>query len=93
MKKIEIDCFEITVPDGAGIHEVHVAYVDNTFAAEAIAEEIGRSNYGWPGNVRKFKKSFTIVSSVDEFKALKTEDAKEAALAKLTAADKQALGL
>lgn len=88
MKKIEVDCFEITETDGGGVYENHVAYADTKNLADAIAEP----SKGWM-NVRPFRKIFVVVQSMDEYKQLKSDDAREAALAKLTNADKRALGL
>ena len=88
MKKIEVNCFEITETDGGGVYEKHVAYADTKNLADAIAEPGG----GWL-NVRQFKKTFVVVQSMDEYKQLKDDTAREAALAKLTDADKAALGL
>lgn len=89
MKKIEIDCFEVTEPDGAGMHNLHVAYASSKTVADAIAQ----SNNGWPGYVNAYKKTIVIVDSVDEYRQLRADGKREAALAKLTEDDKKALGL
>ncbi len=88
MRKIEVNCFEITETEGDGIHEKHIAYADGKCVADAIAEP----SKGWM-HVRPFSKVFVIVQSLDEYKQLKNDAAREAALAKLTEADKKALGL
>jgi len=89
MRKIEIKCWEVSAPDGGGMHDEHVAYAGSKTVADAIVAE----SRSWPRYAREISLQYVIVDSFDEYKALCTENAKEAALAKLTEADKIALGL
>ena len=89
MKKFEIDCFEVTQPDGGGMHSDHVAYASTKHVAELLAKQ----NSGWPGYVHEYKKTFLILDSVEEYKDLVQENKRQKALAKLTDEDKKVLGL
>lgn len=89
MKKIEIDCWEVTTPDGGGIHSEHVAYT----STEAVALSLVGESKGWPRYANKFQKTFLIVESVEDYEAMLTEKKRQRALSKLSEEDKIALGL
>jgi len=89
MKTFEIDCFELTQPDGCGMYEEHVAYV----ATEKIAKEWQGDKQGWPRNYRKYKKTIVVFESIDEMSENSIKELKKLALAKLSPAEKELLGL
>lgn len=88
-KIINIDCFEITTPDGGGMRSDHVMFVDS----KSLADRIVNESTGWPRYSHEFKKRFVIFQSMMDIEEYRKVQAKEEALAKLTEADKIALGL
>lgn len=89
MKRIEVKCWEVTSPDGGGIHSEHVAYT----STEAVALSLVNESKGWPRYANKFEKTFLIVESVEDYKNLITEKKRQRALDKLSEEDKIVLGL
>jgi len=89
MKNIIVDCYEVIEPDGAGQHEIHVAYA----ADKSVAEIIAKLKPTWPRYVRSFHKEFMIPDSVEELQHMESRRIREGALAKLSFSEKRALGL
>jgi hypothetical protein len=89
MKTFNINCFELTQPDGVGQSDVHIAYV----AIEKVAKEWESKQTTWPRNYRKFKKFFMVFESIDEMESHSKESLRKQALSKLTDIDKEVLGL
>lgn len=88
MKTIELNCFEITEPDGGGQYDVHVAYASTKEVADAIIKSLGSS---WPRTANKFTKTFTVVESVEEYKNNTAAALRKSAASKLTAAERKLL--
>lgn len=89
MKTYDIDCFELTQPDGGGMYEEHIAYV----VTENVAKEWKGKSTGWPRNYRKYKKTIIVFESLTEMEEHSKSEFRKATLAKLNAAEKEALGL
>ena len=88
MKTFEMDCYEVRESDGDGRSDHHVAYV----STQALADALMLKNKGWR-SARPYKKVLTVFENMEEYEANTTASLKKAALAKLTMAEKQALGL
>ncbi len=88
MKQFEIDCYEVTEVDGGGMHSSHVAYVAN----KTLADELVNKNKGWR-NHSTYKKLITIFDTMEEVEANSKANLRKSALAKLSIAEKIALGL
>lgn len=88
MKQFEIDCFEVTESDGGGMHSNHLCYVGSLALAEAVVNK----SKGWRSH-HPYKKVITIFDSEEEIEANSKSNLRKAGLAKLTAAEKEALGL
>jgi len=85
MKQFDMDCYEVWDTDGY-THN-HVAFV----STESLAKELVNGN-GYMGYSR-YQKSITIYESIQEYKEAKEQALRAQALAKLTAAERAALGL
>lgn len=92
MQQFNIEAYEVTCPDGGGMHDQHVAYFSRKDVAEDYARQRTKDSK-WPHSVRPFQKSYTVLDTPEELEAEKEVRAREAALAKLTAAEKRLLGL
>lgn len=90
MKIIEIDCWEVTQPDGGGMREERVALVSSEDVAKAF---VAKHNNGWPCSYRKYEKEFVIFDMYAEIAAYNETTERNAALAKLTARERKLLGL
>lgn len=88
MKTFEMDCFEITESDGCGVRSNHLAFV----STEAVAKTITDRSKGWR-SYAKYKKLIVVFDSADEFDDNTKNALRKSAMAKLTSAEKEALGL
>lgn len=87
MKVIEIDCYEVVESDGGGVSEKHIAYVNNMALAEAMV--LG-NNYR---RYYEYKNTVTIFDTMEEVEANSVTNLRKSGLAKLTRAERLALGL
>jgi hypothetical protein len=91
MKNIEIDCWEVTEPDGGGISSNHVAYFsDKNVAYQFIAD---KKTHWIDKEPRRFQKTFVILDSISELQILAKRSAIAAAKAKLTKEELRLLGI
>jgi hypothetical protein len=88
MKQFDMDCYEITESDGGGMHSNHVCYVSNL----ALAQKIVDKSKHWRSHSR-YKKLITIFDTEEELEANSKENLRKSGLAKLSAAERAALGL
>jgi len=92
MKHYNIDCWEVTTPDGGGMIQEHVAF----FSSRAVAEEyamVRQIKSKWPTSLHSFTKSYTVLDSIDELAELAQVNLRKSALKKLTKKEREALGL
>jgi hypothetical protein len=88
MKQFEMDCYEVREADGGGMSDNHVCFVSNAKLAEAVcAKQKGYRNH------RAYKKLYTIFDTMEEIEANSKSALRKAGLAKLSTAEKEALGL
>lgn len=88
MKQFIMDCFEVTEADGGGMHSNHVAYV----SSKEVANQLVEKSKGWR-SASPYKKVITVFDTMEELEANSKSNLRKSALAKLTAAEKEALGL
>ena len=88
MKTFEMDCFEVTESEGDGVRSRHVAFVSN----QALADTLVDRQAGWR-NVTPYKKLLVVFDTIEEFDANTKEALRKTALAKLSPAEREALGL
>ena len=88
MKQFEMDCYEITESDGGGMHSNHVAFVSN----KTLADELVSKSKGWRFS-HPYKKVITIFDTMEEIEANSKANLRKSGLAKLTAAEREALGV
>lgn len=89
MRIYEIECFELTQPDGGGMREEHIAYV----STEEVAKKWVSEKKGWPRNYHSYSKLIVVFDSLKEMEEQSDENVRVEALAKLTAREKKVLGL
>jgi hypothetical protein len=87
MKHIHIDAWEVTQSDFAGMGESTVAYFSNKVDADKLVE-----GNKWQ-SVTKVMKTFVIMESLEDYTNFSKEKLRASALAKLSAQEKEALGL
>ena len=92
MQQFNITAYEVTCPDGGGMHDQHVAYFSTKYVAEEYAKARTKASK-WPHSVYPFQKSYTVLDTPEELEASREIRAREAALAKLTDAEKKILGI
>ncbi len=88
MKQFEMDCYEITEADGGGMHSNHVCYVSNITLATQLVEKSKHWRSSSP-----YKKLITIFDTMEEIEANSKENLRKSAIAKLSRAEQEALGL
>lgn len=88
MKQFVMDCFEVTESDGGGMYSNHVAYVSTQALADCLVE---KSN-GWR-SARPYKKLITIFDTIEEIEKNSKENLRKSGLSKLSAAERDALGI
>lgn len=88
MKTFEIDCFEVRESDGDGRSDSHVCFCATAKLAETIAEY----NKGWR-SFTKYSKFFNVCETEEEYNANTKAALRKSALAKLSKAEREALGL
>jgi acid phosphatase family membrane protein YuiD len=88
MKQFEMDCYEVTEADGGGMHSNHVAFVSTL----ALATELVNKSKGWRTS-HPYKKVITIFDTMEEIEANSKANLRKSGLAKLTAAEREALGV
>lgn len=90
MKTYEIECYEVTEPDGGGMHSVHLCYTSTKAVADEIIKSLGT---GWPRTTTKYTKLITVVESLEEYQANTKAALLRSAASKLTAEERALLGL
>lgn len=95
MRKLELtDVYEASYnsdsTEGRG-YGVHLGYF--THEKDAKKAVIGMGVMGTPGDVRKITTSFVVYDTFAEYETARAEDARASGLAKLTHAEKKALGI
>ena len=88
MKQFIMDCFEVTESDGGGMYSNHVAYVSTRTLADQLVEQ----SKGWR-SATPYKKIITIFDTLEEIEANSKANLRKSGLAKLSAAEREALGL
>ena len=88
MKQFEMDCFEITEADGGGMHSNHVAYV----SSQSLADQLVAKSKGWR-HCSVYRKVITIFDTMEEIEANSKANLRKSGLAKLSAAEREALGV
>jgi len=88
MKQFEMDCYEVTETDGGGMHSNHVCFVSSL----ALAQKLVDKSKGWRSK-NHYRKTITIFDTEEEIEANSKENLRKSGLAKLSAAEKEALGL
>lgn len=87
MQRYEIDCFKVV--ESYDRDSWTIAYASSEHVAKQIAAHKDK-NYR---HVTTHKQTIVVVDSLEEYLDLKNENLRKAALAKLTDAEKTALGL
>jgi hypothetical protein len=87
MKQFTIDGYEIREADGGGMSDRILYFVSTEAVAKAI---VGKSHYL---SYRAHKETFTVFDTIEEIETASKEALRARALAKLSAAEKAALGL
>lgn len=88
MRQFEMDCYEVRESDSGGMHETHVCYVSNPTLAQQLVDK----SKGWR-SYREYKKLITIFDTIEELDANSKENLRKSAIAKLSRAEREALGL
>jgi hypothetical protein len=90
MKTYEIECWELTQPSGDGMRSEHLCYASTEQVANDIAKSIGK---GWPKHAERYTKVFSIMESVDDYKANTRAALLKSAAEKLTPAERALFGI
>ena len=91
MKTYEIECYEVTEPDGDGMHSsVHLCYTSTKDVADQIIKSLGT---WWPCTASKYNKLVTVVESLEEYQGITKAALLRSAASKLTPAERILLGL
>jgi hypothetical protein len=88
VKQFDMDCYEVRETDGGGMHENHVCYVSNPTLAQQLVDK----SKGWR-SYREYKKVLTIFDTLEEIEANSKENLRKSGIAKLSRAEREALGL
>ena len=88
MKTFEIDCFEVRESDGDGRSDSHVCFC----ATAKLAEVIVNYSKGWRHSA-KYTKLITVFDTEDEYNANTKSALRNSAIAKLSKAEREALGI
>lgn len=88
MKIFEMDCFEVRETDSGGMHSNHIMYC----STQTLADKIAARSKGWR-NVTAYKKTIKVFDTMEEIEEHSVANLRKSALAKLTAAEKEALGV
>jgi len=88
MKKFEMDCWEVVSIDGEGKGTKHMCYVSTWELANAIVTRGGGYRDAYP-----HRETITIFDSLSEMADAEKHALIKSALAKLSAAEKKALGV
>lgn len=88
MKQFVMDCYEVRETDGGGMTSNHIMYC----ATLALATKIADRSKGWR-NATPYKKTITIFDTIEEVEENSVANLRKRGLAKLTAAERTALGL
>ena len=86
MKRFEMDCYEVT--ESYDRDSTHIAYVSNT----TLANNLVNKSAGYR-SFREYKRVITIYDTMEEIEANSVANLRKSALAKLSEAEKKALGL
>ena len=87
MKTYEINCYEVVEADGGGVRSNHLCFVSN----KELAETVKAKSPNWR-SYSEYKRLITVFDTEEEINANTKEALRKSALAKLTAAEKNALG-
>jgi threonine synthase len=90
MKTYDIDCYVVECPDGGGMYNIRVGLFSTKVVADEYAKLKGKS---WPHSVKEYKESFIVFDTIQDVETYSKEKLVKSALAKLTAAEKKALGV
>ena len=82
-----MDCFEVRETDGGGMSSNHIMYC----ATQALADKVAGQSC-WR-NVVPYKKTIRIFVTMEEIEEHSVQNLRKSALAKLTTAEREALGL
>lgn len=86
MKQFEMDCYEVT--ESYDRDTTHIAYVSNPTLAQALVDKSkGYRSY------RAYKRVITVFDTMEEIELNSQENLRKSGLAKLSAAERAALGL
>lgn len=89
MKVINLDCYELLVPDGGGMSENRAGLV----ATEELAKQWVSQASGWPRYHRRLLERIVVFDSLQEMEENSIEKRRARALAKLDADDIEVLGI
>lgn len=87
MKTLEFEAYEIREADDGGMYDKHVRYVSTKELAEELCRGKAFLSY------RSTKQKFVLFESMSEIRAFELEELRKSARAKLTHAEREALGL
>jgi hypothetical protein len=88
MKVFEMDCYEVREADGGGMRTDHIMYCSTRSLAEQVASRVK----GWR-SVVPYQKNIRIFDTIEEIDENSVANLRKSAIAKLTAAEREALGL
>jgi hypothetical protein len=88
MKIFEMDCYEVRETDGGGMRTDHIMYC----STRTLAEEVANHVKGWR-SVNAYKKTIKVFDTIEEVDENSVANLRKSAIAKLTAAEREALGL
>lgn len=83
-----MDCYEVKESDGGGVYDNHFAFV----ATEQLAKLLVATNKNYR-HYCKYSKLITVFDTMEEIEANSKANLRKAGLAKLSKAEKDALGL
>lgn len=88
MKVFEMDCYEVRETDGGGMSSNHIIYCSTKALADKVADKVK----GWR-TVNPYKKTIKVFETIEEIEENSVSELRKSALAKLTDAERKALGL
>jgi hypothetical protein len=88
MKVFEMDCYEVRETDSGGMRTDHIMYC----STRALVEQIASRAKGWR-SVVPYQKNIRIFDTIEEIEENSVSNLRKSALAKLTDAERKALGL
>lgn len=88
MKQFKMDCFEVLEADGGGMYDKHVCFVNSLVLADLMVAKSKSFR-----RHRRHMQTYTIFDTIEEVEANSKENLRKSGLAKLSTAEKEALGL